>query len=45
MLWVVAPGLSSPELASVPFERVGRPLFPLDDVEDFDDRAALHISR
>lgn len=31
MIWVDGPGLSSPNLASLLFERVRRPLFPLDD--------------
>jgi microcystin degradation protein MlrC len=44
ILWVLAPGLSSPDLATVPFQRVGRPLFPLDELEEYDDRAALHTS-
>lgn len=44
ILWVSAPGLSSPHLAGLPFERVGRPVYPLDDMEAFDDRATIHVT-
>ncbi len=44
IIWVSAPGLSSPHLAGLPFERVGRPLYPLDDMEAFDDRATIHVA-
>ena len=30
-----APGVCSPDLRSLPFRRVRRPLFPLDEVEDW----------
>jgi microcystin degradation protein MlrC len=44
ILWVSAPGLSSPHLTGLPFERVGRPLYPLDAMEAFDDRAEVHVA-
>jgi len=32
VMFVDAPGLSSPNFATLPFKRAGRPLFPLDDI-------------
>lgn len=45
IIWVLAPGLSSPDVAHLPFTRVTRPLYPLDDMEAFDDRATIHQRR
>ena len=30
-----APGVCSPNLRSLPFQRVKRPLYPLDEIEDW----------
>lgn len=43
IVWVDAPGLSSPNLRRLPFKRLPRPLFPFDSPEEFDDRATLHF--
>lgn len=44
ILWVDAPGLSSPNILCLPFARVSRPLYPFDDWETLDERATVRIS-
>jgi microcystin degradation protein MlrC len=43
ILWVDAPGLSSPNLTRLPFVRITRSLYPFDNMETFDDRATVHF--
>ena len=43
ILWVDAPGLSSPNFTRLPFARIARPLYPFDEMEHFDDRITVRV--